>query len=796
MEYLKAFVREFHCDEQFHTKLLAICTECADFPQALLPAPSPVMIRSFCYQTILLFSSLLLPALADTALTPPPEAAPVKEPAPSTQEMGALLLKAYATTDLTNADWGFNDRRARMIRKHLEQISDPKAKIPVQFALAKELLADGQNAETLESLDELEKAILEQKIPLLAAEIQSIRMMRVQAFLRIGETDNCCADHNQDSCLLPLRGGALYRHQEGPLEAIKLLTEQLEEVPNDMTARWLMNIAYMTMGTYPSSVPTDWLIDPKVFDSDYDIGRFHDVAGPAGLDTYGLSGGCIVSDFDGDSLLDVVRSDFGITSQMRFFHNNGDGTFADRTDMAGLTGEVGGLNLIDADFNNDGYLDILVLRGGWLGKAGRFPMSLIRNNGDGTFTDVTARSGLLRPPHPTQTAVWFDYDGDGWLDLYVGNETTDPSEAHPCELFHNNQDGTFSECAHQSGVKVVGFIKGVVSADYNNDGRPDLYISQMSGTTNLLLRNEGPRDPANLKSGWKFSNVTKEAGLADAIFSFPCWFFDYDNDGWQDIFVCGYKGGVDAMVAEFIGQPSEGIHPRLYHNNGDGTFTNKAASMGLDMTLMGMSGNFGDLDNDGYLDFYVGTGGPLYSQIVPNKMFRNDRGKMFQDVTTSGGFGNVQKGHGVAFADINNNGQQDIYAVLGGAFTGDKYYSALYANPGHDNQWVNLKLEGVQSNRSAMGARVRVTVATPTGDRTIHRTVSTGGSFGASPLRLLFGLGDATSIKQIEIFWPATGKTQTLPGVPMKAFYKIKEGAAAATLREMPTYQLKGVTAQ
>ena len=710
--------------------------------------------------------------------------------------MGKLLQKAYDSMDLRVADWGFNDRRVAMIRKILAQESNVRARFPLQFALAKELLADGQNVESIKSLDELEKNIIDQKAVLQPAEIQTIRMMRAQAYLRIGETENCCAEHNQDSCLLPLRGAALYRHQEGPLAAIKLLGEQLAEVPNDMTARWLMNIAHMTMGTYPSSVPAEWLIDPRVFDSDYDIGRFLDVAQPAGLDTYGLSGGCIVSDFDGDSLLDIVRSDFGITSQMRFFHNNGDGTFADRTDVAGLTGEVGGLNLVNADFNNDGHTDILVLRGGWLGKAGRFPMSLIRNNGDGTFTNVTSRAGLLRPPHPTQTAVWFDYDGDGWLDLYVGNETMDPSDPHPCELFHNNQDGTFSERGQESGARVVGFIKGVVSADYNNDGRPDLYVSQMSGTTNLLLRNDGRRDPANPKSGWKFTNVTKEAGLADPIFSFPCWFFDYDNDGWEDIFVSGYKGGVEAMVSEFMGRPSEGIHPRLYHNNGDGTFTDKAAAMGLDMTLMGMSGNFGDLDNDGYLDFYVGTGGPLYSQIVPNKMFRNDRGQKFQDITTSGGFGNVQKGHGVAFADINNNGQQDVYAVMGGAFTGDKYYTALYANPGNENQWVNLKLEGVQSNRSALGARLRVTVDSPTGQRTIHRTISTGGSFGAGPLRVLFGLGDATGIKQIEIFWPATGKTQTLPGVPMKKFYKIKEGEDAVQLREMPSFQLRGVTAQ
>jgi hypothetical protein len=176
-------------------------------------------------------------------------------------------------------------------------------------------------------------------------------------------------------------------------------------------------------------------------------------------------------------------------------------------------------------------------------------------------------------------------------------------------------------------------------------------------------------------------------------------------------------------------------------------------------------------------------------------MFRNAGGERFQDVTTAGGFGNLQKGHAIAFADVNNDGQQDIYEVMGGAFTGDKYYSVLYANPGHDAHWVTLKLEGVQSNRGAVGARVRVVVVTPNGERSIYRTVTTGGSFGCSPLRQQIGLGDARSIAGIEIYWPVTGKTQRLPGVPLDRFYKIREGDRAATPWELPRFPLRGTAA-
>ena len=185
----------------------------------------------------------------------------------------------------------------------------------------------------------------------------------------------------------------------------------------------------------------------------------------------------------------------------------------------------------------------------------------------------------------------------------------------------------------------------------------------------------------------------------------------------------------------------------------------------------------------------------MYTALFPNRMFRNADGKRFQDVTTAGGFGHLQKAHGIAFAAVNNDGQQDIYEVMGGAFAGDKYYSVLYANPGHDSHWVTLKLEGVQSNRSAIGARVRVIVGTPAGERSIYRTVSTGGSFGVSPQRQEIGLGAAESIEAIEIMWPVTGKTQRLRGVPMDRFYKIKEGGSAAVPWRLASFKFRGEAA-
>jgi hypothetical protein len=188
-----------------------------------------------------------------------------------------------------------------------------------------------------------------------------------------------------------------------------------------------------------------------------------------------------------------------------------------------------------------------------------------------------------------------------------------------------------------------------------------------------------------------------------------------------------------------------------------------------------MGCNFGDLDNDGWLDFYVGTGDPDLGTLIPNRMFRNDGGKRFQDVTTAGGFGHLQKGHAIVFADLDNDGDQDIYESMGGAFSGDNARSTFFENPGTTNHWIGLKLEGVQSNRAAIGARIRIKVQTPHGERSIYKTVNSGGSFGANPLRQQIGVG-AAPVVDVEIIWPVTGKTQAFHALPTDRVYKVREG--------------------
>jgi hypothetical protein len=440
--------------------------------------------------------------------------------------------------------------------------------------------------------------------------------------------------------------------------------------------------------------------------------------------------------------------------------------------------------MVSADYNNDGFVDVLVLRGGWMREGGRFPPSLLKNNGDGTFEDVTEAAGLFSA-HPTQTATWFDFDGDGWLDVFISHESAKGESVHYCELYHNNRDGTFTEMGEAAGVRRSAYFKAAVAGDFNNDGRPDLFLTAQ-GRACILFRNDGPVDAAaGAKGGWKFTDVAQEAGVQAPTFSFPAFFFDFDNDGWEDLYVGGYKiEGLDDIVADYLNLPNRGTKAKLYHNRGDGTFEDVTRKMGLDHVLQGMSCNFGDLDNDGWLDFYLGTGNPDLLTLVPNRMFRNAEGRSFQDVTTSGDFGNIQKGHGIAFADINDDGNQDVFHELGGAFSSDTYPNALFLNPGTNNKWVKLKFVGRESNRPAFGARVKITVDTASGKRLIYRTVNTGGTFGCNPFRMEVGLGQAKAIESVEIRWPGSGKVQNVSIPELNTFYQITEGEQS--LKRLP----------
>ena len=630
------------------------------------------------------------------------------------------------------------------------------------------------------------------------------------AYMRLGETQNCALHPTANSCILPLRGDGIHRQQEPSRQAIDSFAQVLDHTPEpnpehlttgvrarnlavgsapqnvqaeatsrSLAARWLLNIAYMTIGGYPDQVPEAHRIPPETFAATERFPRFDNVAPALGLDTFDMCGGAIADDFDNDGYLDVVVSTWDPEGQLRFFRNNQDGTFSDRTEQAGLRGIYGGLNINQADYDNDGNVDILILRGAWLRAQGRHPNSLLRNNGDGTFTDVTFAAGLGDVHYPSQTASWGDYDNDGDLDLYVGNETSRALVA-PNQLFRNNGDGTFTDVAASAGVMNHGYAKAVIWGDYNGDGLPDLYVSN-SGGSNRLYRNTGRGT---------FIDEARRLRVARPTESFPAWFWDVDNDGVLDLYVSAYIAGIEHLAADALGLPLDVELARLYRGTGDGRFEEVSERYGLRQPVAAMGANFGDLDNDGHLDFYLGTGYPPYHSLMPSVMYRNRGGQAFADVTYSGGFGHLQKGHGVFFADLDHDGDQDVFEQMGGAFPGDRFGNVLYANPGFGNHWITVKLVGVRSNRSAIGARIRADIVEDGTRRSVYRHVNSGGSFGANPLRQTIGLGSATRIERLEMFWPTTGETQVFTDLPADQIIRIVEDEDTYSTLELQTLTL------
>ncbi len=576
--------------------------------------------------------------------------------------------------------------------------------------------------------------------------------------LRIGENENCIMCRGESSCIIPIAPSAYHAKPRGSRLAIEHFTKCLERFPRDGDVRWLLNVAHMTLGEHPAKVDPKYLIPLDRFqNSEFDLGVFRDVSDKLGIDRTNQGGGAILDDFDRDGLLDIVMTSISPVEHMLYLHNRGDGRFEDRTDSAGLADQLGGLACFQADYDNDGFLDIFIPRGAWLPYPVR--PSLLRNAGDATFVDVTERVGLLDPVN-AQAACWADYDNDGFVDLFVGCEN------QPSRLYHNKQGAGFEEVAFDAGIVCdeSSCVKGAAWIDFNNDDYPDLFINDMRRTAVLFKNN---RDGT-------FADVSRTTGIDGPRHGFACWAWDYDQDGYLDLFATSYERELSQIVDGLNGTPSRTETNRLYHNLAGKRFEDVTAKAGLDRTFATMGCNYGDFDNDGYLDFYLGTGAPSVDVLVPNRMFKNVQGKRFAEITGTSRTGHLQKGHGVACGDWDRDGDVDILIETGGAIDGDRYHNILFQNPNRTNRSLTVRLVGVKTNRSAFGARIKLVTA---GEKplTVYRHVSTGSSFGANPLEQTIGLGRADQVDTLEIHWPTSRTNQVFHGVAAGQSIEITE---------------------
>ena len=689
--------------------------------------------------------------------------------------MVQLIQESWAKVDPEKINYYFNKEKHKINKAKANNVQG-KEKINLEIKAASELLKAGETESAIIFLQQIVTDITKNKLKIKKSQMAGIKKLIAIAYMRLSEQENCISNQVPTSCIIPISKEARHKVERGSRTAIDIYNSILTENPNDLESKWLLNLAYMTLGEYPSKVPAEYLIPPSSFNSDYNLKQFKNVAEQNNIDILGLTGGSAIEDFNNDGLLDIIVSSWGINDQIQILLNSNNG-FKNVTEQSGLLGITGGINIIQGDYNGDGYTDIFVLRGAWFNAQGKFPNSLLKNNGDGTFEDVTEASGLLSF-NPTQTAAFADFNLDGQLDLIIANEAVEGEESGEIEYYINQGDGTFKNEAEAAGLNDYSiFAKGLAVGDINDDLYPDIYISAYNAE-NKLLMNTGNQDPLNIK----FVDITEFANTGKPAASFPTWFFDYNNDGLEDLFVGSYPKYTEStaqfVYASYTGDQSQGPRCYLYKNNGDNTFDEVGIALGLDEPQAAMGCNIGDLDNDGYLDFYLGTGDPHFESIVPNRMYKNDAGKKFLDVTTAGGFGHLQKGNAISFADLDNDGDQDIYAVMGGSYEGDVFQNALFKNPyNQQNNWIKIRLEGKQANRSALGAKIKINITENGKERIIYRSINTGSSFGANPLLAEIGLGKAKKINALEVIWPYMEESiSSFKNIEVNQRIKIVEG--------------------
>lgn len=481
-----------------------------------------------------------------------------------------------------------------------------------------------------------------------------------------------------------------------------------------------------------------------------------------------LPGGLGVIDFDGDGWPDLFcvngaalpsLAKTGTEYWNRLYRNNRDGTFSDVTNKAGLAGEGFGMGVAVGDYNNDGHEDLFVV-----GVHGN---QLYRNNGDGTFTDVTGKAGLYLPAlkkYWSIAAAWIDYDNDGHLDLFISNYCdwepgTDPVcagychpdvyRAEPMQLFHNNGDGTFTRVTAKDGFpEMLGKGMGIAMADFMGDGRPGLFVAN-DNARNLLLR----------ATGHGFRDIGIEAGVAyngdgRNISGMGADFGDIDGDGRPDLVMTGLRNETY----------------EVFLNSGDGSFDDGSAKTGLLALSRPWSGwgcGLVDFDNDGWLDLFVAGGGFEGRDAQPNRIFRNTSGK-FSDVSDLAGkdFAAPRLHRGAVFADFDRDGRMDAAVTA----IGDRI--ELWWNRSPRRHWLQLRLKGTRSNRSAIGAHVICKSASRAQSRCVSNCV---GYASSSDLTVHFGLGSDTKA-DVEIRWPA-GAMQRLGEVTADQRLEVAEPA-------------------
>jgi hypothetical protein len=476
---------------------------------------------------------------------------------------------------------------------------------------------------------------------------------------------------------------------------------------------------------------------------------FTDQAPTTGTSAPSYGRGAAMVDIDGDGLLDLVAANDSMRNH--FYRQRSDHTFADVSNDWGIADEQASWAVLVADFDNDGDNDVYFVNGGFPGQPNR----LLRNDigTTGALTDVSNESGDANVDTRTVSGTALDYNRDGLLDIFCSG-----ADSHNF-LLRNEGGLVFTDVSASAGMTESGSHRHCSIGDYNNDGWIDIAVGDFF-EENVLYRNN---------ADGTFTDVAAEAGVESPIENFGLVLEDFDNDGWMDIYVPKYRYIEDPPVPH---EPSQ-----LFRNNGDGTFTDVTEGSGM-TAQTDMGHNTGDVDADGYPDIFIGTGHPGFMADDLLLLIRPDGagGLVANDVSDSSGItsNGPTRCHGIAMGDYDQDGYVDIYTNNGGPPSGPEQLQEnfLWRSDGNVNNWTALQLEGVCSNRTAVGAR---TVAILDSGREVHRMLRVGNGFGNTSSHIQhYGMNANETVNRIDIYWPS-GIVQTVVSPPMQQVTQVRE---------------------
>ena len=572
-------------------------------------------------------------------------------------------------------------------------------------------------------------------------------------------------EQNQKNIIFPIGQKQVQDKAEFTEAALAFYKMLIKAFPENKDYIWKLNFANMLLGSYPENIEHKYQILLNPLTKFPSPTKFNNLSDELNISHNNIGGGCALIDIDNDQDLDIYTSSHHLPDQLLIYKYD-DYKYSTVQNSLGLKDMPGGSRVRVIDVNNDGYKDLFISRGASQGNPGEILNSLLIGSKEG-FKDVAFETGI-KDKSPTENTSWSDFDHDGDLDFYSNNG---PSAVSYPGILYKNIGGISFNTVSTDEFKGETGVSSTFS-DINGDGWQDLILLTSEGKPQVFLNNEGSLKRSNEHGLKGFKN-------GSSILS-----FDFENDGDFDILITGKGEARNSATDDFVRSfdKNRDRFTNLFLNDGNGKFTNLETMGGLEGVNYINAAALIDIDNDGYLDVYCSTGGVLNDDMIPNRLFLNEKGRGFKEVSAQSGTSCLQKTFSIAVGDMDKDGDSDLYVGGGGFYNGDKgndfYFNNSYMG---ENHWVEIQLKGVRNNIDGIGSTIKIVGEDLKGNTVnVFREVHIGDGPFSTDVQTPIGIGEIEVIKELIVTWPL-GQVQRFNNLEINHRYLIEEGKSEAT---------------